>query len=103
MAIRSIERSGSSVRLVIADELTPADAVRVRDLLQGQPPPARVTIDVRFARSCPAHSLLMLASLRTRAGRPLAFAGLGVAQQKLLGYFDVPAADDLAEARGDMD
>jgi len=105
MAIGAIERSGRNVRVVIGDALSPADAVRIRELVHEQAPGTCVTVDVRFARSCPAHALLMLCSIRSRAGLPLAFVGLGGAQQRLLQYFGLEPGlpGDAEPGRADLE
>lgn len=89
MAIRTIDRSGDDVRIVVADELTPRDtadvAAMVRQLTEG----TRVTIDLRHARSCPAHALLMLSEVRLPTGARPAFVGLTGSSWKLLQYLGV--------------
>ena len=103
MAIQAFERSGGNVQVVIADVLTPADAVGIRELAQQLGPGAGIAIDVRSARSCPAHSLLMLCSIRTRAGVPLAFVGLSAANQRLLHYLGLDPGPPRGGERGRAD
>lgn len=96
MAIHTVERSRGIVRVVIADVLTPEDALAIRELSRRRGAGVGVTVDVRSARSCPAHSLLMLCGIRSREGLPLAFVGLSGANQRLLRYFGLepgPAQD----------
>jgi hypothetical protein len=90
MTIRSIRRADGDVTVVVADTLTPDDAVCIRDLVRTEAVGGRVTIDVRSARNCPAHPLLMLSHVRSHAGAPLAFVGLSGANERLLRYFYVP-------------
>jgi hypothetical protein len=103
VAIRDIERSRRNLQVVIADALTPADAVRIRELARQQRPATRVTVDVRSARSCPAHALLMLCSIRSRAGLPLAFVGLSAANQRLLQYFGLEPSSPRGVEQGQAD
>lgn len=103
MAIRGIERSRRNVQVVIAEVLTPADAVRIRELVRRLGPGTRVAVDVRSARSCPAHSLLMLCSIRSGAGLPLAFVGLGGANQRLLRYLGLEPSSPRGVEQGQAD
>ncbi len=89
MAIQSVERSGKSVQVVIADALTEGDARRIRELIRSRADGIHVTVDVRFARSCHALALLMLSDVRSSATQPPEFVGLSATNRRLLRYLDV--------------
>lgn len=89
MAIRSVERSGKRVQVVIADAFTEGDARRIRELIRSRANRIHVTVDVRFARSCHALALLMLSDVGSLATQPPEFVGLSATNRPLLRYLDV--------------
>jgi hypothetical protein len=88
MPIHAIERSGRYVVIAIGDALTTRDVELVRDALALGPPGARVTVDLRRARTTEPAMLRALSRALTAAAARFELVGLTRASERLLRYLD---------------
>jgi hypothetical protein len=86
MPVRSIERSGSGVRVVVEGQLVPEDVAPVRRELESAAAGLRVEVDLRRAGDCQAHALLMLTQVMADARARASYRGLTVFDRRLLRY-----------------
>lgn len=100
MPIHAIERSGRYVVIAIGDALTDRDVELVRDALALGPPGARVTVDLRRARTTEPAALRALSRALTAAGARFELVGLTRASERLLRYLDADAPRAAAPVAG---
>lgn len=86
MSIRSIEQSPTAVRIVVDNQLVAEDVSPLRQALAKAPGGMPVEVDLREARSCQAHALLLLAQLVEEAKAPATYVGLTERDRRLLRY-----------------
>jgi hypothetical protein len=97
MPIHAIQRSGSTVQIVIDDALTERDLDFVCGALALGPRGAEVTIDLRRARTMEPSALLALSRALEDAGARFELVGLTRANERLLRYLG-PGAPRTASA-----
>ncbi len=99
MPIQAIQRSGTSVEVVVGDALTREDVEFLRDALALGPRGADLTVDLRRTRTCELPALLALSRVLEESGARFALVGLTSASRRLLRYLD-PGFASVDASRG---
>lgn len=92
MSLQTLESSRATIRVVVSGELVPDDVRRIAEALDAAPRGVRVEVDLREARGCQAHALLLFAQQIAETGASASFLGLTESDHRLLRYLghDVP-------------
>ena len=86
MPIKAIERSGTTVEVVVGETLTGDDVALVGDALARGPRGATVTVDLRRVRTVDLPALLALSRVLERSGARFTLVGLAMDSRLLLRY-----------------
>lgn len=103
MTIRAVDALDGTIRVVVCDDVQPADLAEIAERLQRLPAAGRVEVDFRHVRDCSPSSLLTLATLLAELGRNYGFTGLSASNRRVLEYLEAErdAAESGLEPPGD--
>jgi hypothetical protein len=88
--LQEITASGA-LSLQIGPRFASEDAARIHDLIERSDPGTPIQIDFARVRDCQDFALALLARDLVAGGARVAIFGMSQHQQRLLGYFGVPA------------
>jgi hypothetical protein len=88
--LQEITASGA-LSLKIGPRFASEDAARIHDLIERSDPGTPIQIDFARVRDCQDFALALLARDLVARGARVAIRGMSQHQQRLLGYFGVPA------------
>jgi hypothetical protein len=88
--LQEITASGA-LSLQVGPRFASEDAARIHDLIERSDPGTPIQIDFARVRDCQDFALALLARDLVAGGARVAIRGMSQHQQRLLGYFGVPA------------